>query len=33
MEAPAMRALSAAERAPLIELLMKVAGARVGKRG
>jgi DNA-binding MarR family transcriptional regulator len=33
MEAPALRALSAAEKALLIELLMKVAGGRPGKRG
>ena len=33
MENPALRALSAAERALLIELLMKVASGKVGKRG
>jgi DNA-binding MarR family transcriptional regulator len=33
MENPALRALSAAERALLIELLMKVAGGKAGKRG
>jgi DNA-binding MarR family transcriptional regulator len=32
MEAPALRALSAAERALLIELLMKVATGKPGKR-
>ena len=32
MEAPALRALSAAERALLIELLMKVATGKAGKR-
>ena len=32
-ENPALRALTAAERALLIELLMKVAGGRAGKRG
>ena len=33
MEAPALRALSVAERALLIELLMKVAGGKAAKRG
>lgn len=33
MENPALRALSAAERALLIELLMKVATGKAGKRG
>jgi DNA-binding MarR family transcriptional regulator len=33
MEAPALRMLSAAERALLIELLMKVSSGRPGKRG
>ena len=33
MEGPALRALSAAERALLIELLMKVATGKAGKRG
>ncbi|MES3015051.1 MAG: MarR family transcriptional regulator [Pseudomonadota bacterium] len=33
MENPALRALSAAEKALLIELLMKVATGRSGKRG
>ncbi len=33
MENPALRALSAAERALLIELLLKVAGGKGGKRG
>lgn len=33
MENPALRALSAAEKALLIELLMKVASGRSGKRG
>ncbi|MBC8056282.1 MAG: MarR family transcriptional regulator [Rhizobiales bacterium] len=33
MEAPALRALSTAEKALLIELLMKVAGGKAGKRG
>jgi hypothetical protein len=33
MENPALRALSAAERALLIELLMKVATGKAAKRG
>jgi DNA-binding MarR family transcriptional regulator len=33
MEAPALHALSVAERALLIELLMKVAGGKAAKRG
>jgi len=33
MEAPALRALSAAERALLIELLMKVATGKAARRG
>ena len=33
MENPALRALSAAERALLVQLLITVAGGRAGKRG